>query len=319
MKAIIIAENSQCQLSPLTDRIPHALLPVSGKSILMLTLEMLHRGSIRNVAVVSPSFCAELESATNTGPLIGMEVKFVPELPDLRQLSEHSLIVGLKNIVDADWNDILDVIGDITIHALMPIRMTVSAEPVALVLPPFFPEKVSDDWKDIHHTEAILLPIGPKRVLSTGTLADYYQSNFQLLRGEFKYLRPAGREYSSGHRASPKARVHSKSIHSDHGYFGSHCRVDKSARLSGDVIIGDRVVVGKGAHVRDSIIFDSTYVGANIDCSDAIIDRNLLIRMDTGVCLKLDDPVLLGTTAGLTQRTMQSSARFSRDLAASPR
>lgn len=297
MKAIIIAENSQCRLSPLTDRIPHALLPLAGKSILQHVLELLHRSSIRNLVVVSPSFWAELKLATDTGPLIGMEVDFVPELPDFRQLSEHSLIVGLRDIVDVDWNDILDGLGDMEIHALMPIRMTVSAEPVALVLPPSFWEKIADDWSDIHRTEAIHWPIGPKRVLATGTFADYHHSNFQLIRGEFNYLKPAGRQYSSGHRASPKARVHPTSNHSDHSYFGSHCRVDKTARLSGDVIIGDRVVVGKGAHVRDSVIFDSTYIGSNIDCSDAIIDRNLLIRVDTGVCLELDDPVLLGTTA----------------------
>lgn len=297
MKAIIIAENSQCRLSPLTDRIPHALLPLAGKSILQHVLELLHRSSIRNLVVVSPSFWAELKLATDTGPLIGMEVDFVPEVPDFQQLSEHSLIVGLRDIVDVDWNDILDGLGDMEIHALMPIRMTVSAEPVALVLPPSFWEKIADDWSDIHRTEAIDWPIGPKRVLATGTFADYHHSNFQLIRGEFNYLKPAGRQYSSGHRASPKARVHPTSNQADHSYFGSHCRVDKTARLSGDVIIGDRVVVGKGAHVRDSVIFDSTYIGSNIDCSDAIIDRNLLIRVDTGVCLELDDPVLLGTTA----------------------
>ena len=60
------------------------------------------------------------------------------------------------------------------------------------------------------------------------------------------------------------------------------------------MVIGDRVVVGKGANVRDSIIFDRTYIGSNTDCSDAIIDGNLLIKVDTGVSLLLDDPVLFG-------------------------
>jgi len=172
--------------------------------------------------------------------------------------------------------------------------MTVCAESVALVLPPGFRERIPIDWSDVHLVDAIHWPIGPKRVMSTSTLIDYHQSNFRLLRGEFKYVRPAGREYSSGHRASPKARVNQKSIQSDHGYFGAYCRIDKTARLSGDVIIGDRVVVGKGANVRDSIIFDRTYIGSNTDCSDAIIDGNLLIRVDTGVSLLLDDPVLFG-------------------------
>ena len=294
MKAIIIAENSQCCLSPLTDRTPHALLPVSGKTILMHALETLHRSAILDVTVVSPSYCVELASEIDTGPLIGMDVRFTPMILEGEKMSDHVLVIGLKDIVDTDWDDVLDGLGDLKVHALMPIKMTVCAEPVALVLPPGFRGRIPVDWGDVHLIDAINLPIGPKRVMSTTMLRDYHQSNFLLLRGEFKYIKPAGREYFSGHRTSPKARVDAKSIQSDHGYFGAHCRIDKTARLHGDVIIGDRVVVGKGANVRDSIIFDKTYIGSHTDCSDAIIDGNLLIKVDTGVSLLLDDPVLFG-------------------------
>jgi hypothetical protein len=297
MKAIIIAENSQCRLSPLTDRTPHALLPVAGKTILMHALETLHRSAIFDVTVVSPTYCAKLATEIDTGPLIGMDVRFTPMIPEGEKMPDHVLMIGLKDIVDADWDDVLHGLGDLKVHALMPIRMTVCAEPVALVLSPGYRERIPSDWGDVHLIDAIHLPIGPKRVMSTATLRDYHQSNFHLLRGEFEYLKPAGREYASGHRTSPKARVNAKSIQSDHGYFGAHCRVDKTARLHGDVIIGDRVVVGKGANVRDSIIFDRTYVGSHTDCSDAIIDGNLLIKVDTGVTLLLDDPVLFGAIA----------------------
>ena len=294
MKAIIIAENANCLLSPLTDRTPHALLPVAGKTILMHALETLHRSAIFDVRVVSPTFCAELASEIDTGPLIGMDVRFTPMIPEGEKMPNHVLMIGLKDIVDADWDDVLDGLGDLKVHALMPIRMTACAEPVAVVLSPGYRERIPTDWGDVHLIDAIHLPIGPKRVMSTATLRDYHQSNFHLLRGKFEYLKPAGRECSSGHRTSPKARVNAKSVQSDHGYFGAHCRIDKTARLHGDVIIGDRVVVGKGANVRDSIIFDKTYIGSHTDCSDAIIDGNLLIKVDTGVSLLLDDPVLFG-------------------------
>jgi hypothetical protein len=148
MKAIIIAENSQCLLSPLTDRTPHALLPVAGKTILMHALETLHRSEILDVTVVSASYCAELESEIDTGPLIGMDV------------SDHILMIGLKDIVDTDWEDVLDDLGDLKVHALMSIRMTVSAQPVALVLPPGFGDRIPIDWGDVHHIDAIHWAIG---------------------------------------------------------------------------------------------------------------------------------------------------------------
>jgi NDP-sugar pyrophosphorylase family protein len=297
MKAIIIAEHSLCNLSPLTDRTPHPLLPLAGKPMLMHALEILHRSSIWDVEVVSPALHRELEAAIDTGPLIGMSVQFSPEMPEFRQLSQHCLVVGLSDMVDTDWGGVLDELGDLKVHALIPIKMTVCAVPVALLLPSYSRESIPTDWSDIHHVDAIHLPIGPRRVISTGSFSAYHEANFQLLRGEFKHIKAAGREYAPGHRSAPKARVSFNSVKSEYGYFGSYCRVDKSARLSGDVIIGDRVAVGRGARVRDSIIFDNTYIGSNTDCTDSIVNGNLLIRVDTGVCLELNDPVLFGAIA----------------------
>ncbi len=72
MKAIIIAEGSHSSLWPLTERTPHPLLPLAGKPILMHALEILHRSSIWDVEVVSPSLSLKLASAIDTGHLIGM-------------------------------------------------------------------------------------------------------------------------------------------------------------------------------------------------------------------------------------------------------
>ncbi len=311
MRAIIIAEHSQCQLSPLADRTPHPLLPLAGKPILVHALEMLHLGSIREVDVVSPALHQQLDIGIDTGLFMGMKVRFLPAVPDLQHATQHSLIVGLSDIVDANWNDILDELGELELHALIPIRMTVHAVPVALLIPPHFGQdepswshsgaryrygdfndKISCDWNEIHRTEAIQLPIGPQRLISTSCFEDYYQANFDLLRGKFHHAKSAGREYLSGHWTAPKARVRERSIQSRHGYFGSYCRIDKTAHLYGDVIIGDNAVVDKGARISDSIICDGTYIGPNIDCRKAIVKGNLMIKVDTGVCLEIDDPVL---------------------------
>jgi NDP-sugar pyrophosphorylase family protein len=313
MRAIIIAEHSECQLSPLTARTPYPLLPLAGKPILMHALEVLHRSSIREVDVVSPELHQQLETEIDTGPFMGMTVRFVHAMPDLKNASQHSLIVGLSDIVDTDWNDILDDLGDLDVHALIPIKMTMHAIPVAMLVPPHFgrsslnwtrpglkysygnfDDKISCDWSELHRTEAIQLPINPQYLISTGNFEDYYQANFALLKGKFNYMKSAGREYLTGHRSAPKARVNERSILSRHGYFGSYCRIDKTARLYGDVIIGNSAIVDKGARVSDSIICDNTYIGSNIDCRKAIVNGNLMVKVDTGVCIEIDDPVLFG-------------------------
>jgi hypothetical protein len=260
----------------------------------MHALESLYRCSIRNVEVVAPSLHSKLEAAVDTRPLLGMQVRFEAKMFDLRHSKEHCLIIGLRDLADIDWNDIFDELGELEYHALVPIRMTAMGVSAALLIPPNFEGKVSCDWFDIYHTEAIQLPISVDRLVSTSSVSDYYKTAFHMVQGKYKHLKPAGRKFIAGHHASPKARINKDSIFSSHGYFGSNSKVDKSASLGGKVILGDNVIVDKGARVSDSIILDSTYIGANTDCSDAIVSGGLMIKVSTGLCLKLDDPVLFG-------------------------
>jgi len=294
MRAIILAESSQCDLSPLTDRIPHPILPLAGKPLLLHALEALHRSSIKNVEVVAPTLHSKLEDAIDTGPLLGMQVRFGVDMLDLRHSKEHCLIIGLRNLADTDWKGVFDQLGELEYHALVPIRMVAMGKPVALLIPPKFDGEVSCDWFDIYHTEAVQLPITAERLVSTNTVSKYYDANFRMLQGKYKFMTPAGREFAAGHHASPRARVSGNSIRSTHGYFGSNSKVDKSASLTGNIILGNNVIVDKGAHVSDSIIFDSTYIGANTDCSRAIVSGGLMIKVDTGLALELDDPVIFG-------------------------
>jgi ADP-glucose pyrophosphorylase len=165
--------------------------------------------------------------------------------------------------------------------------------PVALLVPPHFRKYLSWDWYDIYRTEAFQVPVDGERVINTGSVSEYFEANFSMVKGEFKFLKPAGREFASGHRAAPRTRINKKSIFTTHGYFGYNSKVDKSASLRGNVILGDNVVVDRGASVSDSIILDSTYVGVNTDCRRAIVSGGLMVKVDTGVSLEVNDPVLL--------------------------
>ncbi len=93
MRAIILAESSQCDLSPLTNRTPHALLPLTGKSILVHALESLHRTSIRTVEVVAPTLHGEIKASFDKESELGMNIQFIPRMLDLRHLPEHCLIL----------------------------------------------------------------------------------------------------------------------------------------------------------------------------------------------------------------------------------
>jgi NDP-sugar pyrophosphorylase family protein len=297
MKAIILAEHAEFDLSVLTDRVPHALLPMAGKTLLMHAMEALLRSNIQQIDVVAPTLHERLEADIDTAPLAGMEVRFLPETQGTERAEEQLLLVGLTHFPDVEWGQEQLHLGNLLTQCLLPIRLVVNAVPVALLIPPGVGGAVSNSWSDIHRTDAIQHSIGPQNILATGEIKSFYNSSLKLLKDEYRYLKPAGRKCASGHRASPRARIDTRSLTSEFGYFGSNCRIDKMARISGSVVVGDRAVIAGGAHIRDSIIFDRTHIGANVECSRSIVDRDLLINVDTGTCLRLDDPIPLGTAA----------------------
>jgi NDP-sugar pyrophosphorylase family protein len=298
MRAIILAESSHCDLSPLTTHTPHALLPLSGKSILVHVLEALQQNCIRKVEIVAPTLHRELEAALSTENRLGMSLRFAPRMLDLRHLPEHCLIIGLENLVDVDWDELfeefyeVDELGQADYHTFYPVKVLAHGELMAMLIPPDFDEKVSCDWSEIIQTDAVQVMVSPEHLLKVSSIPTYHEANFQLLQGKYKYIKPAGRLFTTGHVAAPRAYVNKRSLKSSHGYFGYNSKVDKSASLCGRVILGDNVVVDKGARVSDSIILGSTYIGANTNCTNSIIGGNLMIRVDTGACIELDDPML---------------------------
>jgi NDP-sugar pyrophosphorylase family protein len=294
MQAIIIADHSQCKLAPLSHQLPLPLLPLAGKPLLMHALESLHRAGIHEITVVAPASANQLQREIDTGPLLGMNVCFQHHPANLEDSETHSLVLGLRDMVDASWNDVLDRFGDLKLHARIPIRMIAQGIPIALLLPPGFSGQLPVDWADAHLLDAIQLPIGPLRLISAASLPEYHEANFRVLRGEIKALTPAGRFWTEGHRIGPKARVRPGSLHTHHAFLGAHCRVDRTARLEGQVIVGENAEIARGARVRDSIIMDNTYLGAKTDCTRSILCGDLLIRVDTGISIRLNDPLLFG-------------------------
>jgi hypothetical protein len=77
--------------------------------------------------------------------------------------------------------------------------------------------------------------------------------------------------------------------------------VVSSAQIESDVVLGEDVIVDENATIRSSVVLPNTYVGAMVELSNAIVWGEDLIRVDTGVAVKVADGFLLGDleSAGL--------------------
>ena len=292
MFAIILADTNDAGLEPLTSRVPHALLPLVGKPILVHLLEQLHRNNITDVMVVSPDHHDRLARSIDTGPLLGMRISFASELPDLRRNPDDTLVIGSRYLVDLNWRLITEGLSENN-GCKNSMMITSSSKPVALIIPPGASDLVPDNWADVEQMVIPRVSVDNPPVLSINSLKNYVDASFRLLDEKFQHFFPAGRQNMAGLYLSPKATVKTQSLQSNNAYVGSYSRIDAAATLHGDVVVGEKVVIDKGASISNSIILDGTYVGAMTRCNNAIIHQNLLIRVDSGICVEINDPVLV--------------------------
>lgn len=292
MFAIILADTNDAGLEPLTSRLPHALLPLVGKPILVHLLEQLHRNNIMDVMVVSPDHHERLATSIDTGPLLGMRISFAAGLPDLRRNPDETLVIGSRYLVDLNWRLITEGLSESNGQE-NSMMITSSARPVALIVPPGASDLVPDNWIDVEQMLIPRVPVDNPPVLSIDSLKNYVESSFRLLNEKLQHFFPAGRQNMAGLYVSPKATVKPQSLQSNNAYVGSYSRIDATATLHGDVVVGEKVVIDRGASISNSIILDGTYVGAMTRCHNAIIHQNLLIRVDSGISVEINDPVLV--------------------------
>lgn len=76
--------------------------------------------------------------------------------------------------------------------------------------------------------------------------------------------------------------------------LGNNCRFRKHSSLGPATIIGDNVVVDENSTVIGSIVYDNTYIGADLDVENKIIYQNNLICGKTGLVVQITDAALMG-------------------------
>ncbi len=129
------------------------------------------------------------------------------------------------------------------------------------------------------------------------SIGDYHRANRDLVAGRFLGIALPGRMVALGLTLGRRAQVSPKCLKQGVAFVGANSRVHPEAELLGEVVIGDEVVVDRGATIRDSVILSRTYVGELVEVANAVVASNLLIRVDTGAVLRISDAFLLGNLA----------------------
>lgn len=83
MKAMILAAGRGERMSPLTDRLPKALLEVGGQPLVTWLIARLREGGIHEIVMNHAHLGAAIESALGDGARLGVSIRYSPEAPAL--------------------------------------------------------------------------------------------------------------------------------------------------------------------------------------------------------------------------------------------
>lgn len=306
MRALVFADRQGLELSPLTETMPVALLPVVGKAVLIHGIEELVAAGIRDLTLVVSAHAEQIEAALGRGERWGANFRFV------LSRGEEDPAEMWRRLSLGDQDPVLVLRGDVLrgagIEKFLQLAqglagtslVGVPADPrgAAILLRPGSDERPEClsmlRWSQPLACEG--LEGGRPWEVALACLEDlraYHQANLDGVAGRIPGLRIPGRTLALGLSLGRRAKVSPRSLKQGVAFVGANSRVHPQAELLGEVVISEDVVVDSAATIRDSLILPKTYVGELVEVSHAIVASNRLIRVDTGAIVHISDAFLL--------------------------
>ncbi|MDD4310066.1 MAG: sugar transferase, partial [Candidatus Cloacimonetes bacterium] len=92
--------------------------------------------------------------------------------------------------------------------------------------------------------------------------------------------------------------------------IGNNCRFRNHTIIGSNTIVGDNVIIDENTSVTDSIVYDNTYIGCDLDLDKKLVYKNHLISAISGEFIYITDRVLvsqveLGIVTSLFNRFVQ--------------
>lgn len=298
MDVIIFADRKGQELLPLTDNTSVCLLPLAGKMLIEHTLEALVEAGFRQAHIVLSPFADQVKAALGSGERWGMTLTYSTNR------GEEAPRLTLANLMPAA--PVLLVRGDVARsgcigtflqHAESQAGACVNAvfdgKPAFLQVcrETDHPETNALSWTEPHPASVTVELAGQVAVLDS--LADYHQANLDAAAGRLTGLIIPGRQTALGLTQGRNTEAYPQNLKQGIALIGSTCHLHPSVELSGEVVIGDHVIIDRRATLTDTVVLPHSYIGELVDLRNALVRGNDLIRVDTGAAIKISDAFLL--------------------------
>ncbi|MCL1139548.1 sugar phosphate nucleotidyltransferase [Shewanella pneumatophori] len=313
MQAVVFANRNGEELMPLNGFYCPALLPVSNKSVIEYTLEDLAEAGVKQVKLVVSNQVSQLKALIGSGERWGLSVDYF-----LSRDQELASEVLKRMSLDKSQSILLaraDILRSPSIKSFVAFSLQM---PASLVI-----AKINNQNAGLmmlpaaaDYTSAMNWPLIPSERLIEKTHCDsvtqvlhgdcfmldsidnYVQANYSMAIAKVIGSSPQGRFLSAASQGCGfyiGAKTKTGQLRNQHawGVIGENSWIDESATMQQNIVVGRNCLVDKNCTLKNCIILDDSYVGQNLNVSNAIICNSLLISVNTGGYIKLDDKSLL--------------------------
>ena len=302
MDVIVLADRKGLELLPLTDSTCVPLLPLAGKPVLEHTLEALIEEGFRVAHIVLSPYADQVKTAFGSGERWGLRLTYSTSRGE--EAPSH-IVAGLQNPPTPPF---LMVRGDIAIgggqlhsfleqaqhHDAPCVQALFQGENGYMML---CNEPQPDGLDQLSWTADRLPPVSVAidlngAVARLDTLPAFHQANLDAAAGRLPLLLP-GRQTALGLTQGRNTEAYPQNIKQGVALIGAYCSLHASVELSGEVVIGDNVIIDRRAGIENTVILPHSYIGELVELRNAIVRGNDLIRVDNGAVLKISDTFLL--------------------------
>lgn len=134
----------------------------------------------------------------------------------------------------------------------------------------------------------------PHALQTVASPADYHTANTRVLNGEFQNIIFPGHQTDKGIWIGNKTRIHPSVNLSPPVVIGNNCQILNRSALGNISVIGNNVIVDEDAQIKNSIIWDDTYIGSHTEVTDSIVRKNYIFNVPRRVNTYVKDNYIIG-------------------------
>ncbi|MGB0712662.1 MAG: sugar phosphate nucleotidyltransferase [Gammaproteobacteria bacterium] len=283
-RAILVESASRPGLSNLLEQRSPAMLPIGGKPLIQFWMEWLSDAGFEEVVLLLSHFPEQVREHVGNGERWGLQVStnLLPEDTDdqmriqaaARHLDTPSLVADLGLLPQVGlvpWMAEAPSAAGLETGALLPLSLMDGSDPTTIVQHP----AAEADFRLITDAHAL------------------WRANMELMDGVLNDPNPEGREADTGIYLGFQTRPPQDTRLQGPLRVGAHTLLGKHLQLGPRVSVGSHVIIDEGSALSDCVVMDGTFIGSHAELSQCIVDRRLVIRVDTGVAAYIDDPLIL--------------------------